>query len=112
MKGPGWSLINKVSLVRGSSNWHRFELVDQFIRRFSDWWLLGTTENASWGIDTWDTANQYVSVGERGGLLSFVLFLAIITLSFRKLGVARRAAEVITTVDCRLWVLRASLFAT
>jgi len=41
----------------------------------------------------WDTANQYVNVGETSGLLSLILFMAGVIYCFKFLGKARRAAE-------------------
>jgi O-antigen ligase len=40
----------------------------------------------------WDTANQYVSNAVNGGLLSLILFIAILVYGFRYLGNARRTA--------------------
>jgi len=40
MKAPVWSLIARVDIVGGSTGWHRFKIVDNFIRHFWDWWLL------------------------------------------------------------------------
>jgi O-antigen ligase len=58
----------------------------------------------------WDLANQYVSVAESTGLLSFVCFLAIIVYCFKYLGNARKAAE-----DRQqawfLWLLGVTLFS-
>ena len=62
MKAPVWALINHVDLTGSSSGFHRYILVDNFIRHFSDWWLLGFKYYDSWGWDMWDLSNQYVSV--------------------------------------------------
>jgi hypothetical protein len=42
MKAPVWSLIARVDIVGGSTGWHRFKIVDNFIRHFWDWWLMGS----------------------------------------------------------------------
>jgi hypothetical protein len=94
MKAPVWALIQRVDLVGGSDGWHRFMIVDNFIRHFSDWWLLGARNYMTWegGGDMWDLANQYVFIGETTGLLSLAFFLATIVYSFKYLGRARIAA--------------------
>ena len=93
MKAPVWNLIARVDVVGGSSAEHRYQLVNQFIRRFSEWWLFGTQSSGTWGWGMWDTANQYVAVGVAGGLLAFVLFLTAIVQSFKFVGKARRTAQ-------------------
>jgi hypothetical protein len=111
MKAPVWFAIAHIDLVGGSSSWHRAALVDQFIRHFSDWWLLGIRETASWGWDMWDTQNQYVSVGQSGGLIAFILFIAVISRSFGKLGDARKVVAGDREREWFLWFLGAALFA-
>jgi hypothetical protein len=111
MKAPVWFVIAHVDLVGGSSNWHRAAIVDQFIRHFSDWWLLGTKDTSSWGWDMWDTQNEYVSVGQSGGLIAFVFFIAIISRSFGRLGAARKAVAGDREREWFLWFLGAALFA-
>ena len=41
MKAPVWALIAHIDLTGSSSGYHRYMLVDNCIRHFSDWWLLG-----------------------------------------------------------------------
>src|SRR5262249_17974788 len=59
MKAPVWMLIGRISLVGGNSAYHRAMLVDECIRHFWDWWLIGVRSTATWGWDMWDQANQY-----------------------------------------------------
>jgi hypothetical protein len=110
MKAPVWHLISRVDLSGGSSSYHRYELINQFIRHFGDWWLLGTKVNADWGWDMWDTANQYVGLGEGSGVGPLILFLAVIVYGFKYLGRARRAAAS-KQHALFLWSLGAALFA-
>jgi hypothetical protein len=49
MKAPVWALIARADVVGGSSSYHRYELIDAFIRRFDEWWLLGTKHADAWG---------------------------------------------------------------
>jgi hypothetical protein len=110
MKAPVWALIQRVDIVGGSSGFHRYYLVDQFIRRFWDWCLLGIKDTDSWGAFMWDHANQYVAVGTTSGILPFAFFIGILVSGFSRLGKARnRAREKRDRLV--LWVLGAALFA-
>jgi hypothetical protein len=110
MKAPVWALIARIDFTGSSSGYHRYQLVDQCIRHFSDWWMLGTQHYGDWGWDMWDLANQYVSVGETSGLLPFIFFLAIIVSAFRMIGIARKRARDRGT-ERFIWSLGAAMFA-
>jgi len=110
MKAPVWHLIARIDLSGGSSSYHRFMVVDQCIRHFSDWWLVGVKSTYEWGWDMWDTANQYVSICDCSGLVPFVLFLAAIVYGFQYLGRARKAAGS-RREQIFLWGLGSALFA-
>jgi len=109
-KHPVWYLIAKVDVSGGSSSWHRFALIDQCIRHFGDWWLVGVKSTAEWGWDMWDTANQYVGVCDASGLLPFILFISILAFGFKYLGRARRRADT-KKMQLFYWALGGSLFA-
>jgi hypothetical protein len=111
MHGPVWSLIEHIDLTGSSSSYHRYMLIDNFIRHFGDWWLLGTRNNGSWGWEMWDTSNQYVSYGLTGGLLTFMLFISIISAGFAHLGTARKVAEDNRSEEWFLWCVGATLFS-
>jgi cbb3-type cytochrome oxidase subunit 3 len=111
MKAPVWHLIARIDITGGSSSWHRFMLVDQCIRHFGDWWLVGVKDTSVWGWDMWDTANQYVGTCENSGLIPFLLFLAVLVYGFRYLGKARRAAGNDKKKAVFIWGLGAALFA-
>jgi hypothetical protein len=111
MKAPVWALIGRMDVVGGSSGWHRYYLVDQFIRRFGDWWLLGTKDYANWGWTMWDVANQYVAIGQSSGLLPFIFFLVVIVYGFKYLGRARKAAQGHWRSEAFLWALGVALFS-
>lgn len=113
MKGPVWSLIEKIDLTGGSSSWHRYMLVDQCIHHFRDWWLIGVKDTSVWGWDMWDTANQYVGTADTSGLLPLIFFMAIIVYGFKYIGKARRrAAKAGDNNSARVdWALGAGLFA-
>lgn len=111
MKAPVWFVISHVDIVGGNSSYQRAFLIDQFIRHFGDWWLLGTYSSESWGFDMWDHTNQFVAEGEAGGLVSLVCFIAMISVSFGMIGKARKAIEGDKEKEWMLWILGAALFA-
>lgn len=112
MKAPVWFLIARIDLTGGSSSYHRALLVDQFIRNFNQWWLIGTDQNGAWGLDTFDVQNQYVNVGIVGGLVGLVLLLLTLARSFSAIGNARRRVEGDRHGEWVAWLLGCSLFAT
>ena len=111
MKAPVWFLIARIDLAGGSSGYHRALLIDQFIKHFADWWLVGTHENGNWGFDLWDTCNQYVTEGETGGVATLICFIWLLYLAFRRIGVARRAAGQDRNKQWHFWLLGATLFS-
>lgn len=110
MKAPVWMLISRVDLVAGNSGYHRAMLIDQCIRHFSDWWLVGTNAAGTWGWDLWDTSNQFVQEAESGGLATFICFILIIALSFNKIGKARRIVQGDPQQERFMWFLAVTLF--
>ena len=90
MHGPVWSLLEKIDLTGGSSSYHRYMLVDNCIRHFSDWWLIGCKNYGDWGFDMWDLCNQFVVNALTGGLVTLVLYLTIFKRSFGEIGTARK----------------------
>lgn len=111
MNGPVWSLIARVDLTGSSSSYHRYYLVDNLIRHFSDWWLLGCKDYANWGWDMWDTCNQFVDVALKGGLLTLVLYILILKRSFAAIGNARKQVTGNRRQEWLLWCLGSALFA-
>lgn len=110
MKAPVWHLISRVDLSGGSSSYHRYELVNQCIRHFWDWWLVGTKSNADWGFDMWDTANQYVGTAEASGFISLILLVTIIVFGFKHVGKVRRSVAH-RKQALLVWALGSALFA-
>jgi hypothetical protein len=112
MHGPVWSLIEKIDLTGGSSSYHRYMLVDNCIRHFGEWWLVGTQYYGDWGFMMFDVCNQFVLVAVRGGLVTLILYIAIYKRSFGALGTARRRMEGDRGEEWLPWCLGAALFAT
>jgi hypothetical protein len=90
---PVWHLISRLSALIGGSGNHRYRLIDAFIRHFSEWALVGTDNTAHWGWGLQDTTNQYIAEGIKGGLITFVLFILVLKISFVELKLARRLFE-------------------
>lgn len=111
MKAPVWALINHISVFTGSSSYHRYKLIDNFIMRINEWWLFGTKSTDEWGWMMWDTVNQYVLHGINGGLISLILFIMIITRSFRSIGRRIRLDDIGEYEKKRMWALGVTLFA-
>jgi len=111
MKAPVWFLIARVDLTGGSSSYHRAELVDQFMSHIPEWFLIGVKDTSDWGLDMWDVQNQYVNIGEAGGIVAFVCFIMVITRSFGMLGDARKAVDRQKDKEWMLWCLGSAMFA-
>jgi hypothetical protein len=109
MKAPVWMLIARVDVIAGNSGYHRAMLVDQCIRHFSDWWLVGTNAAGTWGWDLWDTSNQFVQEAENAGLLTFILFISVIAASFRRIAKARHLVEDDPQKERYMWCLTVTL---
>jgi len=92
MKAPVWFVLARVDFVGGSTGWDRANLIDQTVRHFSSWWLVGTGDNDTWGFYTWDLCNQFVAEAVQGGLATLILFCVLLTKCFRRLGTARKAS--------------------
>jgi hypothetical protein len=110
MKAPVWFLIARVNLTGSSDAYDRAMLIDNFLRHFKDWWLIGA-DPSSWSWGMWDLSNQFVGIGERGGLVAFIAFIAVISLSFSRLGKMRKQAKGERDQQWLCWCLGAVMFA-
>jgi len=111
MKAPVWFIIDHVDLIAGNSGFHRAMLINDLIMRFSEWWLIGIKTTKIWGWDMWDQANQFVGVGENGGLIALIFFIWMISKGFGWVGQARKVVEVDTKKEWELYLLGTVLFA-
>jgi hypothetical protein len=111
MKAPVWMLIARVDLIGGSSGYHRAALIDNCIKHFSDWWLIGVQTTAYWGFEMWDQANQFVAEAAGGGLATLICFVLLISRSFGRLGIARRLSLRNRNDEWMCWLLGSALFA-
>lgn len=123
MKAPVWYLISKAGKLTGGTAWHRSYLIDMAIKHFDEWWLVGTQNTYAWmpyhlpsKSGEWaassDITNQFILEGVEGGLFSMLLFILIVVLCFRQIGISLRLGED-SPFSSRiiLWSLGSSLFA-
>lgn len=113
MKSPVWYLMARVDVFGGSTGWHRAWLIDTAVKHFSEWWLFGIKNSGVWDPMLADVTNQYLVEGFDGGILLMLLFILIIVLCFRAVGIAVRRTAGIEPFASRfsIWALGASLFA-
>ncbi|MCA9295102.1 MAG: hypothetical protein KC983_01270 [Phycisphaerales bacterium] len=94
MMKPIWHLIARIGFVDGSTSWYRYKLIDEFIHRFDEWWLAGTDAYTTWwdwGLE--DVTNQYVLEGLSGGLVTLLMFIIVLAVAFRLIGLVRRRTD-------------------
>lgn len=107
---PVWHLLARVNVMGGSTGWHRYFLIDNAIKNFGEWWLLGTKSTAHWGHMMYDMTNQYLLEGVRGGVLSMVLFIAVLVCAFRQIGALIHDPRADRPALIQGWLVGASLF--
>jgi hypothetical protein len=116
MKAPVWFILARVDFVGGSTGWDRANLIEQCVRHFGSWCLIGTADNDKWGYWTWDLCNQFVAEAVQGGLATLVLFIVLITRCFTRIGVgikmSRNRAQkwLLWTIGCILCAHIAGFF--
>lgn len=111
MKAPVWALIARVDLTGSSSGYHRYELVDNCIRHFSQWWLIGYKNYPDWGFCMFDLCDQWVVAAVKAGLVGLVVYIAIYSRSFGAIGTARRQVSGDRSQEWLFWCLGSCLFA-
>jgi len=106
---PVWALISKFTVIKGSTGFHRYMLVDNLIVHFEEWFLFGVPTTAHWGFGMEDRVNQYYLEAVNGGFIKLALFIAIIVYNFKIVG-----NKIKTTKDVilqkKFWALGSALF--
>jgi hypothetical protein len=115
MKAPVWFLLARIDVFSGSTGYHRAFLIDRAFANFWGWWLVGTKSTWDWASKDdhlFDVTNQYILAGANGGLITMILFIAIIVLSFKAIGrTVRLDDKQGNTRDAGLlWAFGAALF--
>jgi hypothetical protein len=85
MKKPVWHLLARVNVLGSSTGWHRFNVIDQAIKHFSQWAVLGCRSTASWGWGLGDITNQFILEGVRGGFITLVLFIIMLAAALKSI---------------------------
>ncbi len=96
MHAPVWYALEHVDFAGGSAGPHRAELIDDFVKHFGDWWLVGTND---------------VAEGESGGLATFICFLAMLYLGFKWIGISRKSSVGNRQNQWYFWLLGTALFS-
>jgi hypothetical protein len=87
MQKPVWHLLARLTIVGGSTSYHRYAVIDEAIKHVNEWCLIGSSiGTAHWGYGMEDCTNMYVVWGVHGGLGLVALFIALITIGFRDVG--------------------------
>jgi O-antigen ligase len=119
MKAPVWFVLARMGQLVGGDAFHRSALIDAAIKHFNEWWLFGTKDTTGWGLSLLqdgdryfaDITNQFIRVGVNGGILSMILFIIIIIMCFRQIGISLRLNERQPFgMRIILWSLGVSLF--
>jgi hypothetical protein len=111
MKDPVWFIFAKMDVISGSTGWHRAYLIDRTLANFSDWWLAGAKNVWKWGVWAGDTTNQFVVEAVRGGLITLVLFVALIVVAFSYFGLSLKEARIESRkYQLFLWALSTTMF--
>jgi hypothetical protein len=110
MNAPVWHLISRVSAVGGSTGYHRYKLIDNFINRVDEWWLRGTSTR-HWGWGQQDVTNQLIVQGISGGMITFLLYVFFLADTFRNAGQTWRAVQDQRREVWLGWALGATIFA-
>jgi hypothetical protein len=122
MKAPIWYLPFKISALVGGGGYHRGLLMERAWDNLDKWWLAGMDirETASWFpyvldvVQGADVTNQFLSFGLRAGLPALALCIALLSVAFRHVGMARasiyKSADRERAAECLLWGLGVMLF--
>src|SRR5690606_32613661 len=106
---PVWHLLGRINVIGSSTGHHRYLLIDNAIKHFDEWGLVGTKSTAHWGHQMFDVTNQYLLEGVRGGFVAMLLFLIVLLLAFRMLGSAV-ASDKRCPTDFSAWLVGSALF--
>lgn len=109
MNAPIWFVMARLSVFSGSTGWYRGYLIDMTVKHFNEWWLIGSNAAPTWHFYLADVTNQYIAEGLSGGLFAMILFIAIITLSYREIGRSVRSANISRSMRYFSWAMGATL---
>ena len=93
MRAPVWHLIARLNVVGGSTGDHRYRLINGFLTHISDWFFLGVRNTENWGRGLKDVTNEFILQAVRGGFVTLVLFVLLISYIMYLLQKRMRAAK-------------------
>ncbi len=119
MSRPAYFVIAKFDLTGSSTGWHRAELIRSSIEHIDEWWIGGTDytrhwmpTGVSWSLDQTDITSQYILNGVHGGMPLVLLFILILWIGFKYVGMLSDRYRNHNEQSARFaWTLGASLFA-
>ena len=76
-------LLTRITLVSGSTGYHRYRLIQAAIDRMSEWFFLGTRSTYQWGWGLDDVTCQYVAVAVSAGILGLAGLIYTLVVSIR-----------------------------
>ncbi len=112
MNRPVWYILGFASIVGGSTGLHRAHLIDAAVKHLGDWWLVGVKDTMYWGpasMNLGDVTNQYIREGVCGGLLTMLIFIAIVVVAFAGVGRLLRQRMDVRTLAV-VWAMGSALF--
>lgn len=116
---PGYYIMKRIDLSGGSTGYFRARLIESAHEHIDEWWLFGTDRTRHWmdtGVsaspDHTDITNYYLGIGVTAGLVGMVLFIVILIVAFRWVGiVCRNCFERSPADSFMIWCLGAGMFA-
>jgi hypothetical protein len=111
MNKPVWHLLARVSVVGGSTGWHRYALIDGFVNHWREWIVRGSGRGAAhWGRGLFDVTNYYIIQGLRGGIVLLVLFIIVLASGFKMVGRTWRKVDRDRLKRVTAWAVGVVLF--
>ncbi len=119
MEDRVWFVIDRVSDLVGASGhaYYRSKLIDETIKRFDEWWLIGIKYTAHWDLtilpafpDKVDITNQFIKQGIDGGLITMIVFIMLIVTCFRRINMSLKDTERSHEDIILLWAFGVALF--
>ncbi len=113
MNKPIWHLLYRAGAVGlgASTGFHRYRLVQAFVDHFKQWALVGVNSTGAWGRQLEDVTNHFISQGVKGGLVTFVLFLAVYVYAYKQTGWVIHASERSRKLSFYAWSLGVAVLA-
>lgn len=109
MNKPVYHLIGRINVFSSSTGWHRFNIIDQAVKHFHEWWQLGIIDTWHWGVT--DITNQYVLAGIRGGFFTMLALILIMALAYILVGRTWRYVQRDRYLLAMSWAMGVALFA-